>query len=949
MVNTESSGVLGQDYHWFKNYGRSGSNVGKSVLPPQAIPMSKKTKEWEKACMDNLEKEGLAQYMENLPLADYYKMMSGDMIYMDVDDNDKDVILDYIGESKKALDLPDTYKHWDLMSPVVQQIVGGWSIRGDKFRFDTTDEYSTNDYIREKSFRLSKFAEAMFKAQLNKLSVLYGINPTQQFNSEEEYQQHQQQLQKIIKDYFPANIEQDMNKNWKTQAAQWGEKTWKRDYERFGISNLEYIEGVDILCTGKCFRHFRIGKDYYFPENWRPIEVFHSKESGVNRAEDCEYIGRIVFYTISELINTYGHILSENQRNAVYKSFFGPEYADYLYPESGVSDVGAVNVLGTSMFGRVDVPFEGYFDHKLALQTEKITGVPLSIRTDLATGEKRPTFSMPLNSEDGLLNYGTRLAQNLRTDFKIRTDTIRVTEAYWKGFKKIGIISYREKSGYLTTVEVDEDLLPEVKKEYGIKNLKKVSFNDYDKLSESEKENTIIWIDVPMVYKGIKIQCSGIDNPEDIYHVEELPFQIKGEKGNIFDIKLPVSGHIGNSYCKKIRNYQVLYNYLMNQFQSYMYKEIGGFMVLDVASLPTEHFDLGQDEDKLLNLRNLINLTGFMPTDLSRNNLNQNGGGLVFNPMSYQNMTFTDQMNRNIQLSDRIKWMAYEQLGLTPQNMGAPSQYMTAEGIQVGQQAMYAQTYNIDQVLLRNKQAGIILHMAVAQYCQLNGKDVDYLFVSDDNELQFLKSIKEDEYFALRQIGVRPIYDSKRMREFEQVKAQLLSNNTMGNDVLSMAKLALSDDFMELVEAGTKMREYNDKIRQEQYQHENEMQQRQLEFQQKVHDDKMAVDHEKNKSRVEAASLQAMGRVGDNLNDGSGLDEIKITTDAYLRNKEIEYKDDLNRQKLENNLKEAMAKVDQRAEEILLKKKELDIKSKALDVRREEANKKNFDSIINKN
>ena len=87
------------------------------------------------------------------------------------------------------------------------------------------------------------------------------------------------------------------------------------------------------------------------------------------------------------------------------------------------------------MFGRVDVPFAGYFDHKLALQTEKITGVPLSVRTDLATGESRPTFSMPLFSESGVLNYGTRLAQNLRTDFKIRTDTVRVTEAYWKGFK----------------------------------------------------------------------------------------------------------------------------------------------------------------------------------------------------------------------------------------------------------------------------------------------------------------------------------------------------------------------------------------------------------------------------------------------------------------------------------------------------------------------------------
>lgn len=43
-----------------------------------------------------------------------------------------------------------------------------------------------------------------------------------------------------------------------------------------------------------------------------------------------------------------------------------------------------------------------------------------------------------------------------------------------------------------------------------------------------DKENTIIWIDVPIVYRGLKINVGGLMNGKDIYNVEIMPVQIKG-------------------------------------------------------------------------------------------------------------------------------------------------------------------------------------------------------------------------------------------------------------------------------------------------------------------------------------------------------------------------------------------------------------------------------------
>ena len=939
-MSHNSISPFGEDYAFYRGIGNSPS--GRAVLTPQAIPNKKKNQKWKKTTMDNLEAEGLRQYVDNLPMKDWYSMLSGDKAYIDLLDSEKTELSSYIDDFKsEKLNLPSYLAHYDLLFPIVSKIVGDWAMQYDRLRFDTTDETSTNDYIRERTLRLNQYAEALYRKELDKMMLMSGIDVKQNFNSEEEYNQYQASIDQIIKDYFPDKIDQDMKKNFKTEAAQWAQKTWDRDSERFRMNILEAMEARDVLLTGKSARHYRVGYDYYYPEYWHPIEVFHSKDVSVTRFEDCEYVGRVAFYSISKLMETYGDVLTENQRNAIYKAYFGEDYRDYS--DSGT--YGTTTILGENYYNRIVTPFQGYSDHKLALEFEDATGIPLSQYTDTRTGETKTSFSVPLH--DNVFGYGANLSRHLRTDLEVRTDTVQVTEAYWKGSKKIGQLTYRTRSGYLTTVSVDEDLLTEVKEQYGIKNLKKVSLAEFKNLPDDEKENTVIWIDAPIGYRGIKIRVSGVGLQDDIYIVDELPYQIRGEKGNMFHIKLPVCGQIGDSYCKKIRPYQIAYNYFLNQNTSYLQREIGAFFVIDVNSLPIDFFGLEEGEDALYEIRNLAKTTGLLPTDFSRNNLNQ-AGGLNFNPMSYQNATFTEPLQRNLAMADRYKWMAYETLGLTPATMGAPTKYTTTDGIQMGQQAYFAQTYTIEQTLMENKRANVEVHMSVAQYCQLNNKDANYLFMASNNELEFLQSIK-DENFALRKIDVRSTYDAKKHSNFQTLKGEMLRNNTMGNDAVAMTEIFLSNDFMSLREAAVRARNFQMEQAQAQREHESKMMEAQLAQKEKENQDKLDIQKYKVDASVKVAELNSLGRNSSSSNDVQSQEIIQETSQNFLRNKEIDSKNQIEYQKLQNQASLAAGNLNQKAQQLNLERERIQLERDKLNTMRDVASKKNFDSIVNKN
>ena len=60
----------------------------------------------------------------------------------------------------------------------------------------------------------------------------------------------------------------------------------------------------DRLLSGKMFRNHFVGFDYYRPEVWSPMEVFHPD---VKYPQYGSYVGRIHYYEGVELISKYGH------------------------------------------------------------------------------------------------------------------------------------------------------------------------------------------------------------------------------------------------------------------------------------------------------------------------------------------------------------------------------------------------------------------------------------------------------------------------------------------------------------------------------------------------------------------------------------------------------------------------------------------------------------------
>src|SRR5690606_13928172 len=120
------------------------------------------------------------------------------------------------------------------------------------------------------------------------------------------------------------------------------------------------------------------------------------------------------------------------------------------------------------------------------------------------------------------------------------------------------ILTYRTETGYLDSVEVDENLLGDFIKEHGIKRVKTVSLEEAYK---NPKENTIVYTYFPIIYSALKINTSETFVKEDIYFLEPLEYQIK-DNSNYFKLKLPVFGHIDNGIAEPMRPFQIEYNWL---------------------------------------------------------------------------------------------------------------------------------------------------------------------------------------------------------------------------------------------------------------------------------------------------------------------------------------------------------------------------------------------------
>jgi len=935
--------------HAFQSGVGSSAHSLSSLLPPQAIQDSKKNEHWRQAVMDYFERYSVRQLQKNLRFRDYRKMTNGEFTYISTGMGSFQEMPWFDKEIRKLREdrgVPTYVKHFDFIGIVCNALLGIYTDFEDMFAIDSIDEYSTNEFIRMKTEMLHESAAKTFQQELNRLLLKRGIDPNKNdFASEEEQQQYQQKLEQESRALTPEEIERELSKNFKVLAVEWAQNTIDTDRKEFRIDEIDKENFLDYLLTGRYFKHFRVGYDSYDVERWLPEETFFSQDVDAKYPQDGEFCGRTRNLSPDAILNKYGHLLTSKEQEQIsnywnqsqyYKSsstFSNGQLTDKIFPEDRV------------------VPFQDYYTHDLMTQYEDALGEPMALRTlRNKDGEEYTVEDWLPRMQTGSSALNTNIfAKYLRSDIEVRSDLIQVTEVYWRSYKRIGLLTYINDIGAIAQVLVTDDLLEGFLTENNIEKIKDVSFEEY-KIAEKENRlseyvNTIIYGYTPEIWKGVKIRGNKAVLKNNLYlDVRPLDYQIKGGRSNMFDVKLPVAGIITTSpVAQKLEPYQVLHNICMNQITELLEKELGVFFTFDIMYLPSEYKDM-DTQDALLEMRDMIKDIGLMPIDMSKQNT---AGNQPINSFQRNDVTFATQVQYRTAQAQFYKQEALAQIGITPQLLGQPNTYMTSEGVKQGAQASYALITPIFEKFNTAKAKEMEIHLAVAQWCQVNGKDNTVMFRKGDGELQFLDIMKEDgELFPLRHLGVMPTTSGKDRKILETVKNSMLNDNTITRDLKDVVDILTNPTLIEIKESAKQNRiriqAENDATRQ----HEQDLADKQIEAnKQNILENQQFLDGQLDKKLHSEENIAYLNSLGRSVDSNASMDELgfyKAEAQRVLAENKMEldaqHKSDTLSQKTTNDTERNKIEL----QKLGLKAKELSLKEKAIQA-------KTFGDIINKN
>ena len=923
-----------------------GMNKGSHgrTMPVQTLPESKKKDAWLEAMAEFLYFEASQQRRRNSVFSDIKKMTQGDFVYRSVD-IEKSLTPEMMGDYKiltSDVAMPTHLKHFDFLGIIANSIRGVFSETDSKYRVESSDEYFTNDFIRAKTERLNEYAQKVFKLEIDKMLIKRGFNPYQdEFESEEEQQQYTQRLQEEVKSLTPEEIEKDLSKNFKIIATEWANNVLSSDKEKFSLEQKDGERLIDYILTGRWFRHYKVGYDYYDVEEWQVEEVFFSEYSDTKYPQDCQYIGRLTEMSISDALMKFGHLMTPKQQKNV-GDFWG-QGEDYK--KGGVNLTGTEGGIGLPFAENVIMPFHNYLDHNVNLQMEAALGAPLA-RTKLENGEVVRHWMPRAGGEFGNTTKG--LSHQLRSDIMVNNSTVEILESYWTSFERFGVLIYENEVGVLDIETVTEDLMKEFIKENDIKVKTNVSLNGLQNALKTgniaDYKNTITWHWKPQSRYIVVIKSNNsLTMKEDIIiGGEPILQQIKGDS-NIYQIKHPVGGLITNSPIKKAFPYQQYYNICLNQIGELIGDELGVFYTVDINTLPAEYKDQSTQE-ALTAMTDTIRMNRVLPVDPSR--ANTQGSSVYPNLFQRNEVVFAQQVQYRQGLAEYFKQQGYAQAGVTAQMLASPTTYETKEGVQQQQTASYALISNVIDEFNTSKAKSNELHIAIAQQCEVNGKSGTRLVKNSDGANTFIDILAEDpEYFPLRKLSVLPVGVASDRAVVRGLQQMLMSDNTIQKDFSDLVDIFTNPYAIRLKHVAKEMRKKQDQKIQEDRQFQDSQLDKQLEAQASTlaseREHQINIVNLKGEWQYKEAYLTAVGRDS----SSTSTDDFDQITKAYqmnLKEKEIDMNYEFKREDMD-------------------RKKEMDIESKQMEIekikqkaeefriRREQMVNQKFIAIANKN
>lgn len=911
-------------------------------MPIQQLPNSKKTNGWKKATVDHLELIGMRMLRKNEKFAEFRKMTNGEYSSMAVDFAETFIEDDdFFEDVRKNNGYPDWVRHYDFTGIILNAFRSVFNELDDEYRVESLDENSTNEFIRFKTELIQQNSQKLFFQELEKMLSLRGFDVNRQdFESEEEQQQYQQQLQEQLQSLTPKEIEDFASKNFKVIAIEWAQNTLTQDKKRFYLNDADLDAFIDYLISGRWFRHYRTKFDTYDIERWLPEETFFSADFDTKYPQKGEYVGRVRYMSVATILNTYGHLMNSKMVKSI-SEYWGKDenYKNYsgLHTFGGLSTSNIEKAIFPKQY---KTPFKGYFDHKTLENFEDYLGVPMATETSLDEDGNEQTFACPIPRMESHLSYTTNRQRFLRSDIELRKDAIRVTEGYWRSYKRMGLVVFENEYGQIEVKITDDDLDKGFLKEFEVKENKKLSIKEIKDLIEeqdvSEILNTITYYYVPEVWKFVKIKGNGLTIEEDYYiDVRPLDFQIKGTDSNIHDVLLPVAGLIDIGVIPQVMDLQIAHNVYMNQITEYTMKELGILFAFNMNGVPNELQGTGIQE-ALNNLWQAGKDTSLLPFDYSKANAGTDTAP-IFNRID---MSYRDVIPYKWEMAQRVKSEAFSKLGITPEILGTPNAYKTDDGIKQGVNASMALMSPYIDKFSTSKTQAMDFHIAFAQYCEVNGLNESRIYRNSDSDIRYINILKEDpELFPLRKLGIVAEVTQRDRKMIETIRGVLMNNNTIVNDADDFISIMTSPTMSQLKQAALKSKLETQQEQQAQRESEERMNRENIEAQERGVQAKYA--HEENLQRIiiegknEAAYIAAVGRAADTNAESMAMDRIDKAHQRVMNNEINQQNINIKQADVQRKAETDLAEQQARWAEISLKAREISLKQQALKDKKE--------------
>lgn len=379
---------------------------------------TKNTTDWWKINMDYWYNISIQQYSFNKKkIVPNYELVKGILRRSDFySEPERNEILTFTETILKNEDLPAFVKHYSIMTPVINDLVGELSKRPDNAFVKAFDDDSKSEELQFRTDTLQKLILDTVKEQVLSSMAQQGVDIGQQ--QEQVEQMTQQKAQEYLTSYT-------------SMAEKWGSRVLELMKIRFNLKEKSEDAFRDLLVSAQQYFHiyedtsqFGFNVEVLNPRNvWKLMRMDERYLSDPLDPNAGAYAcGTIHIMEFSEIVSKFGNILSEDEI----------EHMRDISQQGYLLTGRKSNLISPVTPGWNSVEYDTY--DPAVLQYRRLM--------ESEVGENRDELKDLLGLSSSAAVYGNKFL---------------VTRAYWCSKKKIGKLTYIDEDGQVQTVLVDEN------------------------------------------------------------------------------------------------------------------------------------------------------------------------------------------------------------------------------------------------------------------------------------------------------------------------------------------------------------------------------------------------------------------------------------------------------------------------------------------------------------